>query len=141
MKHLIDTGYKGYYSDSLKEFLNEYLFTATGGWASFVKYDTAGDIDREEFRRIAQEASREAEKNDFFNKVDLDSNGGISAHELKHVIDTEAPKEERDFYNNYLFDIEPAWKKDIHHDADGEINQKELNRLVKKVSDASRARQ
>jgi len=53
MKNLID---HGEYTDAEKEFLNDYFFTKTTAWASFVNYNTAGDINRAEFMKIAHEA-------------------------------------------------------------------------------------
>ena len=68
----------------------------------------------------------------------MNSNGKISAHELKHLIDTKAPEDDRVFYSNYLFDS--RWKATIHADPKGEINKEELYRIVEELGNAANDR-
>ena len=67
----------------------------------------------------------------------MNSNGKISAKELKHLVDTKAPEDYRVFFSNYLFD--PTWKANIHADPKGEINQEEYWRIARELGEAGQA--
>ena len=131
----------------MKDFYNNYLFNAAGGWASFVKPDANGEIDEKEFMRVCKKLSvadysrrngiinkGSASADMYFNGVDMDGNGKYSAAEMKNLIDhgeyTDAVKE---FLNDYFFTKSSGWASFVNYDTAGDIDREEFKRIAQEA--------